>query len=309
MKIAFMFSGQGSEYLTMCQDLYNHHDTVKEMFNNASNILGYDVSDILFFNEEKLKDTQYTQPLMFVMYACIVEILKQENVTSSHTFGLSLGEYGALYDSGVITFEEGLKLLQKRGELMKKACLNTSGLMSAILGMDKDALEEIIRQISGYVVIANYNTYGQLVISGDEKSVLEVNKLAKEKGARRTILLNVDGPFHSELMSEARDDFKKYLDTYEFSEPKKKLLLNTTGTYYQSNIKEELINQITSSVYFYQMVEESIKDGVTNFIEIGPKKTLSSFVKKVNRNVNIKNIEDQDSLYTAISSLEGQNEV
>lgn len=304
MKIAYMFSGQGSEYISMCKELYDNYDIVKDVFNQANNTLGYRVDDILFFNEEKLKDTTYTQPIMFVMYVSIVELLREQNIESTHSFGLSLGEYGALYDSGVITFEQGLRLLKERGRLMKKACMSSAGSMSAILGLESDILNQIIDETPGYVVIANYNTYGQLVISGEEETVLKINEKALEKGAKRCIPLSVDGPFHSNLMKSASDAFYGVLSKEVFNKPNKVFIANTTGKQMESRFASELTNQITNSVLFYQSVEECMRDGVEVFIEIGPKKTLSSFVKKVNRKMTILNVEDQNSLDKTISKLE-----
>jgi [acyl-carrier-protein] S-malonyltransferase len=298
-----MFSGQGSEYLDMCHELYDQYDIVKKVFDVASNTLGYDVSDILFFNEAKLKDTRYTQPLLFVMYVSIVKLLKSFNIESTHTLGLSIGEYGALYDSGVITFDEGLNLLLKRGEYMKNVCDKTNGKMSAILGLDADVLNKIIEQVEGYAVIANYNTYGQLVISGDENTVIKVNEVAMTKGARRCIMLTVNGAFHSDLMLEASELFSECVEKHTFKEPNKKLLVNTTGSFFECDMEKELVNQISSSVRFYQMIENCLEDEVTNFIEIGPRKSLCSFVKKINRNVNIMNVEDLESLNKTLESL------
>lgn len=306
MKIAFMFSGQGSEYIGMCQDLYNHFDIVKNIFNQANNILGYDVSDILFFNQEKLKDTTYTQPVTFVMYVSIVELLRENNIVSTHSLGLSLGEYGALYDSGVITFEQGLTLLQERGKLMKISCSKTTGSMSAILGLEASILQQCINDVDGYAVIANFNTYGQLVISGEDEAVKEVMKLAEQNGAKKCIPLSVDGAFHSKLMEYASREFQKTLEELTFQDPNKKVVANTTGNFLEKDIKQELVEQITSSVYFYQSIEKCIEDNVDIFIEIGPKKTLSSFVKKVNRQVKTLNVEDLSSFKKTVSQLEGK---
>lgn len=309
MNIAFMFSGQGSEYVSMCEELYNNYDIVKNVFHKASNFLGYRVSDILFFNEQKLKDTTYTQPLMFVMYVSIKELLNQHQIHSTHTFGLSLGEYGALYDAGVITLESGLHLLQQRGQYMKDACKNTNGGMTAILGLDEKVLHRIIEETDGVITIANYNTYGQLVISGEMNRIKEVTEKALQNGAKRCIPLLVDGPFHSDLMQEASTKFSHYLEDVSFASPTKNLYVNTTGKQFDHDMKNELTTQITRSVYFYQMVENCIADGVSIFIEIGPKKVLSSFVRKINKKLIILNVEDESSLQKTLLRLENENGV
>lgn len=304
MKKVLMFSGQGSQYVGMCQELYNAYDSVKEIFNQANEILGYSITNIIFEDEEKLNDTLYTQVAMFTMYAGILQVLKEENITAEYSVGLSLGEYGAMLHNEVFDFKTGLKLLQARGLYMFEASQKVSGKMSAILGMDAKDLLGIIDQVDGFVKIANYNTYGQLVISGENEAVLKVNELAIENGAKRAILLNTSGPFHTKLMNEAAIKLERYLQDVTFNDPVYKLLLNTTGDFYQKNIKNEMIDQITSSVMFYQMIENLLSDGVDTFIEVGPKKTLSSFVKKVNRKVNIMNIEDINSLQNTIQKLE-----
>ncbi len=296
MKTAFMFSGQGAQYVGMCKELYDNYSLAKDVFSQADAILGYSITDIIFNNEELLNDTLYTQVAMFTMYYAILEVLKSHNVNAEYSIGLSLGEFGALLHNDVYDFKTGLKILEKRGQFMNEASMNVDGKMSAILALDASVLENIIKETKGYVKIANYNTYGQLVISGEESAVLEVNKKALDSGAKRAILLNTSGPFHTGLMSEASTKFAKYLDTIELHEPTKKLLLNVTGDFYIENIKSSMVNQITSSVYFYQMIEKMIEDGVDTFIEIGPKKTLCGFVKKINRKLNIYNVEDIGTL-------------
>ena len=303
MKSVLMFSGQGSQYLGMGQDLYNNYDVAKKVFDNADQILGYSIKDIMFNNEEMLNDTLYTQVAMFTLYVAILEVLKEQGVESEYAVGLSLGEYGALYYNDVFDFETGLKILEKRGLFMNDAASKTSGLMSAILGMETDVLLDIIESVDGYVKIANYNTYGQLVISGQENAVLEVNEKALEKGAKRAITLNTSGPFHTDLMIEASTKFSEYLSSVDLGVPSKKLLVNTTGDFYQGDLKNTMVSQITNSVMFYQMIEKLIDQGVTTFIEVGPKKTLCSFVKKINRKLDIYNVEDTLSLNKLLDFL------
>ena len=304
MKTALLFSGQGAQYVGMGKSLYDNYECAKKVFDQADQVLGYSLSQIMFEDEEKLNDTKYTQVAMFTLYAAVLEVMKLKGLDAYISMGLSLGEYGAMYHNNVFDFETGLKLLEQRGKFMQEACENVEGKMSAILGMDEKALKELLEQVDGYVKIANYNTYGQLVISGEEEAVLKVNELALENGAKRAILLNTSGPFHTALMEEASDKLGEYIKNIEFKKPEYMLLVNTTGTYFVGDIKEEMITQITSSVKFYQMIEQCLEDGVDSFIEIGPKKTLLGFVKKINRKVTMCNIEDVDSLEATLKKLE-----
>ncbi len=304
MKLAFMFSGQGSQYIGMTKDLYEKYECVKEVFDQANEFLGFRLEKIMFEDEEKLNNTKYTQIAMFTMYQAIIKVLELNEINADYAFGLSLGEYGALLYNNVFDFKTGLEIIMKRSELMADAAQNNPGKMSAILGMEAKKLEDLLLDIDGYVKIANYNTYGQLVISGEENAIIKANQYLIENGAKRAIILNTSGAFHSNLMKSAEIGFAEYLKDKNFKEPQKKLLVNLTGDYYNSNIKEVMAKQITSSVRFYQMIEVALKDGVDTFIEIGPKKTLCSFVKKINRDVSILNVEDEASLQNTISRLE-----
>ena len=303
MSTVFMFSGQGSQYVGMGKELYENYEVAKKVFDEADSILGYSIKNIMFNNEEKLNDTLYTQVAMFTLYYAILEVLKSHNVNAEYSIGLSLGEYGALLHNEVYDFKTGLKILEKRGLFMYEAAKHVEGKMSAILALDATVLENIINSVNGFVKIANFNTYGQLVISGEENAVLEVNKMALEQGAKRAILLNTSGPFHTKLMEDASAKLEDYLTGVELQEPSKKLLVNVTGDFYLENIKSSMVNQITSSVYFYQMVEKLIEEGVDTFIEIGPKRTLCGFVKKINRKLNIYNVEDMASLNKLLDFL------
>lgn len=303
MKSAFMFSGQGSQYIGMCKEFYDNYDIVKDIFAKAEEITNYPIREILFESEELINNTKYTQVAMFVMYQSILEVLKLSDVKANSSMGLSLGEYGAYLHNEVFDFETGLRVIKARSKLMAEAQENNPGRMCAIIGMDVKTLEKLIEPFKN-VVIANYNSPNQLVISGNKEEIEEAREIVINNGAKRAIMLETSGAFHSPLMSSAEEGFIEFLNGIELHEPKRDLYVNLTGRKYETNIKQVMGQQISNSVRFYQMVNEMIDNGTKMFIEIGPKQTLSSLVKKINSEVVVCNVEDMKSLQKTISVWE-----
>ena len=303
-KIAFMFSGQGSEYRDMGRDLYDSYDIVREIFIKAESITQYPIRDIIFNDDNRLHQTKYTQVCMFTMYHAILKLLKEYHVEAIYSFGLSLGEYGAYLHNQVFDFEQGLNIVKNRAIFMEEASINTKGKMAAVLNLDPIILQNLIDDSGKEVTIANYNTPSQLVISGESQAVDEISVLAKEHGAKRIIELNTSGAFHSPLMNKAAKNFSDYLKTINLNNPIYHLYVNLTGKLFDGNIKDVMAKQINHSVKFYQIVNELVNQGIDTFIEIGPKRTLSSFVKKINNQMTTLSVENKESLNTLVKTLE-----
>jgi [acyl-carrier-protein] S-malonyltransferase len=273
----------------MCQDLFLKYDTIKPLFIKAEEILEFDISKIMFEgSKEELTQTKVTQPAIFIHSMAILKILG-ESFKPDLVAGHSLGEFSALVASGVLNYEDGLKLVSIRAKAMQKSCEKTNGTMAAILALDNNIIEQTCKEIEGVVVAANYNCPGQVVISGELNAV----KLACEKlsnaGARRALLLPVGGAFHSELMIDAKKELSLAIEKASFNEPICPIYQNVNAKAETSveKIKENLISQLTSPVKWNQSIDQMIKNGTTQFIEIGPGKVLQGLVKKIDRNTDV----------------------
>ena len=282
---AYVFPGQGAQFSGMGLDLYNENDIAKELFNSANTILGFKITEIMFRGSaEDLKQTKVTQPAIF-LHSVILAKLMGNSFNPDMVAGHSLGEFSALVSSGVITFEDGLKLVSKRAIAMQKACDFQESTMAAVLGLEDSIVEKICEEINGVVVAANYNCPGQLVISGEVSAINKACEKLKENGARRALVLPVGGAFHSPLMNPAKEELEKAINNTVFKKPTCPIYQNVTASAVvdESEIKNNLISQLTSPVRWTHTVQQMIADGAKEFIEVGPGKVLQGLVKKINR--------------------------
>ena len=296
-KIAFVFPGQGAQYTGMAHDFYERFPVSREVFEKASRASGLDVAALCFEENENLNITEYTQIAMLTAEIAILRAVEESGIHSQVNAGLSLGEYAALAASGVMKEEDAFAIVRKRGILMQEA-YPTGGAMSAVLGTDAQVIEKICEETDGIVSVANYNCPGQIVITGEEKAVAEASEALKAAGARRVIHLNVSGPFHCELLREAGEKLGEDLAEVEIQPFTIPYVTNVTAQYVTEpeQVKELLVKQVSSSVRWQQCVEQMIRDGVDTFIEIGPGRTLTGFLKKIDRNVKAFHIEKTEDL-------------
>lgn len=305
-KLAFIFPGQGAQYPGMGRDIYEAYPAYKELVDRTDNILGMKLSDIIFDgSKEELSKTEITQPAVLMTSVGIMDILLARGIRPVAVAGLSLGEYSALVASGAISYDEAVGLVRKRGLYMEEAASDGSGTMAAILGLDVELLKEIVAELKseGIIDIANYNCPGQLVISGEVELVREASRRAKEAGAKRAVELEVSGPFHTEILKVAGDRLYEDLKLSKIKSPSVDIYFNVNAEKESERdlILNSLKNQVSNSVLWEDIVDKMIlEDGITDFVEIGPGKTLSSFIKKINKKhkkeINTYNIEDIESL-------------
>ncbi|HFI0357000.1 TPA: ACP S-malonyltransferase [Streptococcus suis] len=302
-KTAFLFAGQGSQTVGMARDLYEYSPIVRETFDQASQILGYDIRDLIDNQEDKLHQTRYTQPAILTTSVAIFRLLEEEGIQPDMVAGLSLGEYSALVASGALAFEDAIALVAKRGEYMETAAPAGTGKMVAVLNTDVNLIEEVCSSVtSGIVSPANYNTPAQIVIGGEVASVDEAVELLKESGVKRMIPLNVSGPFHTALLRPASEQLAQALEEVEFADFQVELVGNTEAKVMKKeDIKSLLTRQVMEPVRFYESIATMQEAGVTNFIEIGPGKVLSGFVKKIDKTAHVVAIEDIEGLQIVLN--------
>lgn len=287
MKTAYVFPGQGAQFVGMGQDLYNLNEETKALFEKANDILGFRITDIMFSGtDEELKQTNVTQPAIFLHSVILAKALGasfQPDMVAGH----SLGEFSALVAAGALSFEDGLKLVSQRANAMQKACELQPSTMAAILGLDDAIVEDICAKVDEVVVAANYNCPGQLVISGSIEGVDKACALLTEAGAKRALKLNVGGAFHSPLMESAKLELQAAIEAVDILSPRCPIYQNIDAKPQTepSIIKQNLIAQLTGAVRWTQTVQHMLADGATAFVEVGPGNVLQGLVKKVDRQV------------------------
>ena len=311
MKIAFMFPGQGAQTVGMGKDLYDKYEEIREVYKKASEISGKDIAELTFNSTmEELSKTENTQLTIATMSLGILKVLENNGINPEITVGLSLGEYPALISGGYLSFEDGITLLKHRGYLMGNKVEPGNYSMAAIIGLDSKIIEEVCSEIAAkgiFISPANYNYSGQTVISGEEEAINLAIEALKEKGAKRALKLATGGPFHTTKLNEAKELYTEKLKEVKFNTqaPKAKVIKNLDGTFYNENddMVDVLSRHIVSSVRFDKAIKTMQDYGIDTYVEIGPGKTLTGFVRKENKEANVININSVESLEAFLDSL------
>lgn len=306
-KIAFVFPGQGSQKAGMGKDFYENSLIAKDIYENASSALDMDMMELCFEKNDRLDQTEYTQAALVTTCLAMERCLEEKGIHPDVTAGLSLGEYCAIAVSGGLSDIDAIKTVRQRGIYMENAVPKGTGAMAAVLGMTKENLENVIKDISD-VYVANFNCPGQIVITGKKDAVIKAAEEIKTAGAKRVLMLNVSGPFHSPLLLKAKEEMGILLEKTTFSELKIPYVTNVTAEYVEdvNYTKHLLEEQVISSVLWQQSVENMIKDGVDTFVEIGPGRTLTGFIKKISKEVKTYNISTLEDIDNVVKEIRGE---
>ena len=311
MKVGFLFPGQGAQYVGMCKDFYEKYDKVKDTYEKVEEITGVDIANISFNGDESvLNETKNTQLAVLTMSLAILELLKENGIEADVLAGLSLGEYVALIHSKVLSLEDGVKVVQKRGEFMQNLLPAGEWQMAAIIGLDDEVVESVCNSItSGFVFPANYNTKGQVVISGEKIAVEEASVLAKEKGAKLVNVIKTAGPFHTVKLTESAKALREVLEKTTFNNFETTVIKNIDGEKYgaEDDVREILEKHIISHVRFSKTLQTMLDMGIDTFVEVGPGKTLSGFVKRIktDKEIKILNINSVKTFEDTLAKLKG----
>ncbi|MCH5341511.1 MAG: ACP S-malonyltransferase [Acetatifactor sp.] len=303
-KTAFIFPGQGAQYCGMGKDFYDTYETARQVFEVAKKATGLDVAELCFKENDRLNITEFTQIAMLTTEVAILKVLKEKGLKADCCAGLSLGEYGALAAAEVMELPDLFRLIRSRGIYMQET-YPVGGAMTAVLGLDADTIRRVCDAVDGVVSIANDNCPGQIVITGEERAVQEASAKLTEAGARKCVPLKVSGPFHSVLLSGAGEKLAAELESVKVKDPAIPYLCNVEAAFVtdSSRVKELLAKQVSGTVRWRESVERMIADGVDTFIEIGPGKTLTGFLRKINRDVTAKNVENVEDMKKLLEEM------